>query len=185
MKKLDDVKLGKFLSLILRHKPETIGITLDKNGWVDVNELIEKIKLSGRYIDMEILERIVRENNKKRYSFDENKKKIRANQGHSIEVELNLKEMIPPTILYHGTATRFLESIREKGIIKGNRQYVHLSKDIETARNVGKRHGEVVILLIDIEGLMKIGHKFYLSENEVWLCDDIPSEYILWDKVIY
>lgn len=101
MRKLDDIKLGKFLSLILRHKPETVGITLDKNGWVDVNELIEKIKLSGRYIDMEILERIVRENNKKRYSFDENKKKIRANQGHSIEVELNLKEMTPPTILYH------------------------------------------------------------------------------------
>ena len=175
MRKLDDIKLGKFLSLILRHKPETVGITLDKNGWVDVNELIEKIKLSGRYIDMEILERIVREN----------KKKIRANQGHSIEVELNLKEMTPPTILYHGTATRFLESIREKGIIKGKRQYVHLSKDIETARNVGKRHGEVVILPIDIEGLKKIGHKFYLSENKVWLSDDIPSKYILWDKIIY
>lgn len=185
MKKLDDVKLGKFLSLILRHKPETIGITLDKNGWVDVKELIEKIKLSGRYIDMEILERIVRENNKKRYSFDEKKEKIRANQGHSIEVELNLKEMIPPTILYHGTATRFLESIREKGIIKGNRQYVHLSKDIETARNVGQRHGEAVILSIDIEGLKNIGHKFYLSENKVWLCDDIPSKYILWNKIIY
>lgn len=185
MKKLDDVKLGKFLSLILRHKPETIGITLDKNGWVDVVELIEKIKLSGRYIDMEILERIVRENNKRRYSFDENKEKIRANQGHSIEVELNLKEMIPPTILYHGTATRFLESIREKGIVKGNRQYVHLSKDIETARNVGKRHGEVVILPIDIEGLEKIGHKFYLAENKVWLSNDISSKYILWDKIIY
>lgn len=185
MKKLDDVKLGKFLSLILRHKPETIGITLDKNGWADVKELIEKIKLSGRYIDMEILEKIVRENNKKRYSFSENKEKIRASQGHSIEVELNLKEMTPPTILYHGTATRFLESIREKGIIKGNRQYVHLSKDIETARNVGKRHGEVVILPIDIEGLKKIGHKFYLSENKVWLSDDIPSKYILWDKIIY
>lgn len=160
MKKLDDIKLGKFLSLILRHKPETVGITLDKNGWVDVKELIEKIKLSGRYIDMEILERIVRENNKKRYSFDEKKEKIRANQG-------------------------FLESIREKGIIKGNRQYVHLSKDIETARNVGKRHGEVVILPIDIEGLKKIGHKFYLSENNVWLSDNIPSKYILWDKIIY
>lgn len=156
MRKLDDIKLGKFLSLILRHKPETVGISLDKNGWVDVNELI----LSGRYIDMEILERIVRENNKKRYSFDKKKEKIRASQGHSIEVELNLKEMTPPNILYHGTATRFLESIREKGIIKGNRQYVHLSKDIETARNVGKRHGEVVILPIDIEGLKKIGKKF-------------------------
>ena len=114
MRKLDDIKLGKFLSLILRHKPETVRITLDKNGWVDVNELIEKIKLSGRYIDMEILERIVRENNKKRYTFNENKTKIRASQGHSIEVELNLKEMTPPKILYHGTATRFLESIKKK-----------------------------------------------------------------------
>ena len=156
MKKLDDIKLSKFLSLIIRHKSETIGITLDKNGWVDINELIEKIKLSDRYIDMKILERIVREDDKNRYSFDEKKEKIRASQGHSIEVELNLKEMTPPNILYHGTATRFLESIREKGIIKGNRQYVHLSKDIETARNVGRRHGEVIILPIDIEGLKKL-----------------------------
>lgn len=185
MKKIDDVKLGKFLSLVLRHKPETIGITLDKNGWADVNELIEKVKLSERYIDMEILERIVRENNKKRYSFNEDKTKIRASQGHSIEVELNLKEMTPPKILYHGTATKYLESIKEKGILKMNRQYVHLSKDIETARNVGQRHGEVIILPIDIEGLKSIGHKFYLSENNVWLTDDIPSRYILWDKIIY
>ena len=151
MRKVDDAKLGKFLSLILRHKPETIGITLDKNGWADVKELIEKVKLSERYIDMEILERIVRENSKKRYSFNEDKTKIRASQGHSIEVELNLKEMTPPKILYHGTATRFLESIKEKGILKMNRQYVHLSMDIETARNVGQRHGEVIILPIDIE----------------------------------
>ena len=153
MRKVDDVKLGKFLSLVLRHKPETIGITLDKNGWADVKELIEKIKLSERYIDMEILERIVRENSKKRYSFNEDKTKIRASQGHSIEVELNLKEITPPKILYHGTATSFLKSIKEKGILKMNRQYVHLSMDIETARNVGQRHGEVVILPIDIEGL--------------------------------
>ena len=149
MRKVDDAKLGKFLSLVLRHKPETIGITLDKNGWADVKELIEKVKLSERYIDMEILERIVRENNKKRYSFNEDKTKIRASQGHSIEVELNLKKMTPPKILYHGTATRFLESIKEKGILKMNRQYVHLSMDIETARNVGQRHGEVIILPID------------------------------------
>ena len=128
MRKVDDITLGRFLSLVLRHKPETIGITLDKNGWADVKELIEKVKLSKRYIDMEILERIVRENNKKRYSFNEDKSKIRASQGHSIEVELNLKEMTPPKILYHGTATRFLESIKEKGILKMNRQYVHLSR---------------------------------------------------------
>ena len=138
MRKIDDIKLGRFLSLVLRHKPETIGITLDKNGWADVKELIEKVKLSERYIDIEILERIVRENNKKRYSFNEDKSKIRANQGTYIKVELNLKEMIPPEILYHGTATKFLESIREKGILKRNRQYVHLSSDIETAKNVGE-----------------------------------------------
>ncbi len=92
--------------------------------------------------------------------------------------------MIPPEILYHGTATKFLESIREKGILKRNRQYVHLSSDIETAKNVGQRHGEVIILPIDITGLKKIGHKFYISENKVWLCDDIPSKYILWNKII-
>lgn len=185
MKKLNDIKLSRFLSLVLRHKPEEIGITLDKNGWVDVKELIEKIKLSSRYIDIEILERIVREDDKGRYSFDEKKEKIRANQGHSIIVELDLKEIMPSTILYHGTATRFLERIKEKGIIKGKRQYVHLSDNIETAKSVGKRHGEVVILPIDIEGLNKIGHKFYLSENKVWLSDDIPSKYILWDEIIY
>lgn len=184
MRRIDDIKLGRFLSLVLRHKPETIGITLDKNGWTDVEDLIEKVKISGRYIDMEVLERIVRENNKQRYTFDETMKKIRANQGHSINIELNLEEMSPPEILYHGTAMKYLESIREKGLLKRNRQYVHLSKDIETARSVGQRHGEAVILPIDIEGLKNIGHKFYLSKNKVWLCDDIPSEYILWEKII-
>lgn len=178
MKRLTDIKLGKFISLILRHKPEVIGISLDKNGWADVKELIEKINLSGRHINIEILERIVKENEKKRYKFNEDKTKIKANQGHSINVELNLQEVVPPNTLYHGTAKKYLKSIKEKGILKGKRQYVYLSLDMETAINAGKRYGEPLVLKIDVEALKKKGHKFYLSDNKIWLSDDIPSEFI-------
>ena len=178
MKKLDDVKLGKFISLVLRHEPEAAGITLDEHGWADVDKLINGTKLSGRYIDMEILERIVRENSKKRYSFSEDKKRIRANQGHSIDVDVELKNAIPPEILYHGTASRFMKSIGQQGLLKGNRQYVHLSKDIETAVSVGKRHGLPVVLAVDTRRMTADGYQFYLSENGVWLCESVPWKYI-------
>lgn len=120
----NDVKLGRFISLILRHKPETINLKLDKNGWANTKELIEKINKSGREINFEILERIVNENNKKRYSFNEDKTKIRAVQGHSIEVNLELKEVIPPATLYHGTAFKNLENIKKQGIKKMNRKSI-------------------------------------------------------------
>ena len=152
----NDVKLGRFISLILRHKPETINLKLDKNGWADTKELIEKISKSGREIDFKTLERIVNENNKKRYSFNDDKTKIRAVQGHSIEVDLELKEVVPPAILYHGTAFKNLESIKKQGIKKMNRQHVHLSADIGTAKNVATRHsGKYIILEIDTEGMLK------------------------------
>lgn len=179
MKKIDDIKLGKFISLILRHDPSIIKATLDKYGWIEVDKLIDGIKLSGSYIDMNILERIVNENNKNRYSFNKDKTKIRANQGHSINVDIELKIVEPPQILYHGTAERFIESIAEKGIIKGNRQYVHLSADKETAINVGKRHGVPVVLLINTKEMLKDGIVFYLSENGVWLCNSVPYKYII------
>ena len=175
----NDLKLGRFISLILRHKPETIDLKLDKNGWANVNELIKKISKSGREIDFKTLERIVNENNKKRYSFNEDKTKIRAVQGHSIEVNLELKEVVPPAILYHGTALKNLENIKKQGIKKMNRQHVHLSADVETAKNVATRHsGKYIILEIDTESMLKENCKFYLSENKVWLTDFVPSKFI-------
>ncbi|ALF25558.1 RNA 2'-phosphotransferase [Fusobacterium nucleatum] len=175
----NDVKLGRFISLILRHKPETIDIILDENGWADTKELIEKISKSGREINFETLERIVNENNKKRYSFNKDKTKIRAVQGHSIKVNLELKGVVPPVILYHGTAFKNLENIKKDGIKKMNRQHVHLSADIETAKNVATRHsGKYIILEIDTEAMLKENYKFYLSENKVWLTDFIPSKFI-------
>lgn len=170
-------KLGKFFSLILRHKPEEIGIELDKNGWCSVEELIEKINRNGKEIDEKILDNIVKNNDKARYEFNENKTKIRARQGHSIDVDVELKERVPPRYLYHGTAERFLDSIKEKGIEKGSRQYVHLSEDTETAFNVGKRHGKPCIIKINSEKMYKDGQKFYLSNNGVWLVKYVGTEY--------
>ncbi len=174
-----DEELGKFISLILRHKPECIGIHLDENGWANVEDLINGINRAGKIINREILNRIVVENNKKRYSYNEDGTKIRANQGHSIKVDVNLKEQVPPPILYHGTATRFMESIKIKGILKGNRQHVHLSQELETAFNVGKRHGKPIVLVIDTKAMIEAGYTFYLSENNVWLCENISWHFII------
>lgn len=175
MKKLD--KLSVFISLVLRHKPETAGITLDEHGWANVEELLRGINETGRKINMEILENIVATDNKQRYSFNEDKTLIRANQGHSIPVDVGLKEQNPPEILYHGTATRFLNSILNDGLKPMSRLYVHLSKDIETAWKVGKRHGDLVILKINSRDMYKDGYKFYLSENGVWLIEKVDAKY--------
>ncbi|HIH2840588.1 TPA: RNA 2'-phosphotransferase [Clostridioides difficile] len=171
-------KLSIFISLILRHKPETIGIKLDDYGYADVNELIEKINNTGRNINIEILEQIVKEDNKQRYSFNDDRSKIRANQGHSINVNVELRELEPPKYLYHGTATRFLDNIKNEGIIKQSRLYVHLSRNIDIAVKVGKRHGTPVILKINTGKMYENGYKFYLSENNVWLCEYIPFKYV-------
>lgn len=175
-------ELGRFLSCILRHRPEIINITLDKQGYADVEELLREMKKHGKKIDQLMLEKIVRENNKQRYSFNENHTKIRANQGHSIKVDLELKPIIPPDILYHGTAAKFLESIYKKGITKQSRQYVHLSKDYKTALEVGKRHGTPVVLFIDAKQMVQDGELFYLSENGVFLCETVKANYILGEK---
>ena len=172
-------KLSKFISLILRHKPEEVGITLDDFGWAKVEDLINGINNSGRRIDKEILEEIVRTDNKQRYSFNEDKTKIRANQGHSIPVKVDLKELEPPETLYHGTATKSLKGIQKQGIKSMSRLYVHLSKDFETAKQVGTRHGECVILVINAKRMYEDGIKFYLSENGVWLTEYIDTKYIL------
>lgn len=171
-------KLSVFISLILRHKPEAINIRLDEQGYANVEELIKGVNNSGRYLTMDTLEEIVRTDKKGRYSFNNDKTKIRANQGHSIKVDVELKEVIPPNVLYHGTADRFIDSILNNGIKKMNRLYVHLSDNIKTATQVGNRHGKVVILKINSERMTKDGYKFYLSENGVWLTDFVPNFYI-------
>jgi putative RNA 2'-phosphotransferase len=148
-------KLSKFISLILRHKPEEIGITLDDFGWAKVEDLINGINNSGRKIDKDVLEEIVRTDNKQRYSFNENKTLIRANQGHSVPVTIEFKELEPPSTLYHGTATKAIEGIKQQGIKSMSRLYVHLSKDFETAKQVGERHGKCVVLIINAKECMK------------------------------
>ena len=178
MSKNSDTSLSRFISLILRHRPEEIGLTLDKAGWADTKELIEGISRSGQYIDMDTLERIVREDSKGRYSFNEDKSKIRANQGHSIPVEVEMSVTAPPERLYHGTAERFLDSIRQEGIRKMSRLYVHLSPDAETAFRVGSRHGKPVVLVIDTAAMLEDGYVFRLSDNGVWQSEDIPWRYV-------
>ena len=170
--------ISKFLSLILRHQPEKINLILDENGWTDVEELIEKSTKNKMKFSFEELEIVVDTNEKKRFAFNENKTKIRASQGHSIEIDLALEPIIPPKILYHGTAEKFQDSILVNGIKKMNRQHVHLSGDIETAIKVGSRHGKVVVLTILTEKMHEDGIHFYKSENGVWLTDFIDSKYI-------
>lgn len=173
----EDMRISKFISLILRHKPEEIGLTLDEYGYVNVSDLIEGLNRKDYKVTISDLERIVAEDNKQRYSFNKNKTKIKANQGHSIDVNLELQSIEPPKVLYHGTATRFSDSIYKEGIKKQGRQYVHLSADVETAAKVGKRHGELVIFKVNSQQMYRDGYKFFLSENKVWLTDYVPIKY--------
>lgn len=170
--------ISKFLSLILRHQPETINLKLDKNGWANVEELREKCSKHNVDFTSEELDEVVETNDKKRFIFNEDKTKIRANQGHSVDIDLALKPQQPPEFLYHGTAQTNIESILEKGIEKRNRQHVHLSQDKETATKVGMRHGKPVILTIRTGKMFEDGILFYLSENNVWLTDFVDVKYI-------
>lgn len=173
----DLTKISKYISLILRHKPETIGIELDAHGWADVDALLEGI--GRKYaIDREILEEIVKTDGKQRYSFNADGTKIRANQGHSIQVDVELAVAEPPETLYHGTAERFSASIQAKGLLLGNRLYVHLSTNTETAEKVGKRHGKPVIYQVNAGQMHQDGYTFYLSANGVWLTRAVPTQYL-------
>ncbi len=168
---------GKFVALILRHKPETIGITLDEHGWANVDELIEGIAKT-RTFDMEMLEEIVATDNKQRFSFNEDHTMIRANQGHSIPVDVELKKLSPPEVLYHGSAIKYEEAIDDIGLIPKSRLYVHLSKDYDTAVKVGSRHGKPVIYKVYTGNMDKDGYEFFLSENGVWLTKSVPTKYL-------
>ncbi|SDG49763.1 putative RNA 2'-phosphotransferase [Pedobacter terrae] len=170
--------ISKLLSYILRHSPETIKLELDANGWADVNELIAKFDLYDLELDFELLEYVVENNDKKRFAFNADKTKIRANQGHSISIELNLDEAEPPAYLYHGTVEKFLPDIKTQGLQKMGRQHVHLSADRETANKVGGRRGKPIILIINSATMHQAGFKFYLSANNVWLTAVVPAEYI-------
>lgn len=170
--------ISKFLSLVLRHDPGKIGITLDENGWTECRDLIEASGRHGMKFDYETLAEVVRSNDKQRFSLSEDGKRIRANQGHSVAVDLALKPQVPPRFLYHGTVPKFLESIRQSGLLKGERHHVHLSPDRVTAAKVGERRGKPVILAVRASEMSKAGHPFFVSENGVWLTDAVPPEFI-------
>jgi len=169
--------LSKFCSKILRHEPEIIGIRLDEHGWADVEELLLGIQQT-RPISREMLEEIVRTDKKQRYSFSEDKRLIRANQGHSIPVDVELPEALPPEVLLHGTGKPFVESIDRQGLLPMSRLYVHLSTDIKTAESVGRRHGKPVVYRVLSGKMASDGYLFYLSVNGVWLTKQVPVQYL-------
>ena len=170
---------SRFISLILRHKPEVIGITLDEHGSADVDYMIAGINQSGKYkIDRDMLDEIVRTDEKQRYSYNEDHTLIRANQGHSIPVDVELEKVEPPEFLYHGTGEKFTASIDKQGLIPKSRLYVHLSPDEETAVKVGRRHGKPVIYLVRAGNMKRDGYAFYRSVNGVWLTKEVPVKYL-------
>lgn len=172
---------SKYLSYLLRHHPPK---SMDANGYVEVTEIIKLVNAKNKLkwkksFNLTNLDELVETNNKKRFALNSDKTKIRASQGHSVQVDLGMKPQLPPKELYHGTAKKFLHIIMKDGLRKMKRQHVHLSQDLDTAFKVGSRHGKAIILTINTERLVKSGHKFYLSANGVWLTDDIPAEYLI------
>lgn len=175
---------SKFISLILRHKPEVIGISLDEHGWANVDELIEGIA-KQQHFDMAMLEEIVATDDKQRYSFNEDKMLIRANQGHSVSVDVELEAVAPPKHLYHGTGEKYVALIEAQGLIPKSRLYVHLSSDYNTAEKVGSRHGKPVVYRILAENMARDGYVFYKSVNGVWLTKIVPPQYFKRDSFDY
>nr|WP_176024949.1 RNA 2'-phosphotransferase [Brucella pseudintermedia] len=171
-------EISKFLSYVLRHAPETIGLRLDANGWADVDELLTKAKKAGKRLDLDTLRAVVAENDKQRFTLSEDGRRIRAAQGHSVVVDLGLEPSVPPALLYHGTASRNLDAIFAEGLKPGRRQQVHLSLDPETARKVGERHGKATVLTVSAERMHGDGYQFFRADNGVWLTDHVPAGYL-------
>lgn len=176
------VKISKFLSKVLRHEPGMIGLILDAQGWTDIDELLTKAAGHRQRISRDLLNRIVSENEKQRFAISPDGLRIRANQGHSVSVDLALESQQPPELLYHGTPTQFVNSIRKQGLIKGKRHHVHLSPDTDTAKKVGERRGKAVILTVHAYAMFQAGFEFYCSENGVWLTDHVPPQFIDFDR---
>ena len=169
---------SKYLSFILRHRPDAIGLELDSEGWADIGCLIERATSDGRRLNEELIRVVVETNDKQRFEISEDGRRIRASQGHSIDVDLGLEPSTPPDVLFHGTATRFLDSILATGLEPRGRKHVHLSADETTATAVGQRHGKPVVLRVDAAKMATDGHRFYLSKNRVWLADSVPVDYL-------
>ena len=177
-------RTGRYISLILRHKPETIGISLDEHGWADVDELIAGVSRTHP-LTMELLEEIVRTDNKQRFSFNHDKTLIRANQGHSVPVDVELQELVPPEVLYHGTGRKYVESIDRQGLVPKSRLYVHLSGDTATALTVGRRHGTPVVYGVLAGRMYADGYTFYRSVNGVWLTKEVPAGYLVKEATVH
>jgi putative RNA 2'-phosphotransferase len=171
-------KISKFLSLILRHQPEVVGLTLEENGWISVEKLLKACTDYGKSFTPAELKEVVETNDKKRFSFNETGKKIRANQGHSLEVEIEFEKRTPPEILYHGTAEKNVGVIFAEGLKKMSRHHVHLSSDTETAKKVGMRYGKPVIFQVDTKAMLTEGFEFYVSANGVWLVETVPPKFL-------
>jgi putative RNA 2'-phosphotransferase len=174
----ETTRMSKFLSLILRHEPERVGITLDTAGWIDVDTLLQAVDRHGPALSRAQLEHIVAASDKKRFAFSEDGRRIRASQGHSVEVDLNYEPQAPPELLYHGTAAQFLDSIRKQGLLKMERHHVHLSAESVLTLQVGARRGRPTLLTIRAEEMHRRGHLFYRSANGVWLVDSVPVQFI-------
>ena len=172
------VHLSRFLSLVLRHKPDAIGLVLDPQGWASVDELLVKSQAGGKRFTRDDLVRVVETNDKKRFSLSADGQRIRAAQGHSVDVELGLAPLEPPDVLYHGTAAHFVDSILSQGLKPQGRQQVHLSSDTATAQRVGQRHGQPVIFKVEALRMHLVGRQFYRADNGVWLVDHVPVEFL-------
>ncbi len=171
-------RVSKSMSYVLRHRPDTIGITLDAQGWVTVDDLIRAFARGGKSYTRQLIEQVVAKNDKRRFEFSDDGRSIRARQGHSIEIDLGYERAEPPGVLYHGTATRNLDSIFDKGLNKGNRHHVHMSTDKQTMLDVASRHGKPVLLAIDARRMHDDAHVFYVTGNDVWLTDHVPPRYL-------
>jgi len=169
---------SKYLSLVLRHRPEAVGLRLDGEGWANIDDVVRLSGTYGRALSKELITEVVRTSDKQRFAISDDGNSIRANQGHSVEVDLNLPPSAPPDVLCHGTSTRFIRSIRSQGLLPGARQHVHLSVTQSAAIAVGKRHGKPTVLTIDALAMRKDGHLFYISINGVWLTREVPPQYI-------
>jgi putative RNA 2'-phosphotransferase len=173
------VKISKYLSKHLRHQPERLGLSLEDGGWVSVEDLLKACSRHNFPVSLAELKEVVEKNDKKRFSFDQSGEKIRANQGHSVEVDLKLEVQIPPETLFHGTAQRNADLIKEHGLLKMARHHVHLSTDIETARRVGARHGKPLIFEVDVAAMLAENFEFFVSANGVWLVERVPPRFLM------